>query len=193
MAAVRSSLGISVPSARSPLKAHLFLDSVALVRLGLKRIFPWSRYGWSEHLRHMETTPLPSHEALRVKRLDLMLWFMQGFLFLAFGALGLMKLTLNMDALARFLTWPTTVPEWLVRGIGAAELAGACGVFLPALMRMQPWVTQYAAMGLVTIMICALGYHMMLFQGAMMLPTIVLGVVAGYVAWGRQHVVPVKH
>ncbi|HNK42408.1 MAG TPA: hypothetical protein PL002_14565, partial [Flavobacteriales bacterium] len=63
---------------------------------------------------------------------------------------------------------------------------------LPALVRMQPWITSYAAMGLTTVMICAVGYHMMLFQGKAMLPSIILGVIAGYVAWGRETVLPIK-
>lgn len=128
----------------------------------------------------------------RQKNLNTVLWAMQGFLFLAFGVAGLMKLTLPIDQLAAIMTWPGSVPEVLVRAIGAAEVAGAMGVFLPALTRMQPWITSYAAMGLATVMICAVGYHLMLFQGKMLIPSIVLGVVAGYVAWGRETALPIK-
>jgi hypothetical protein len=69
-------------------------------------------------------------------------------------------------------------------------LAGAFGVFLPAVMRMQAWITPYAAMGLATAMICAVGYHLMLFEGKMMVPSMILGIIAGYVAYGRDKVVP---
>jgi hypothetical protein len=131
----------------------------------------------------------PSAES-RKKNMNTLLWFMQGFLFLAFGAAGLMKLTMPMDKLAALLTWPGAVPEFLVRGVGVAELAGAIGVFLPALMRMQAWITPYAAMGLATAMICAVGYHLMLFEGKMMVPSMILGIIAGYVAYGRDKVAP---
>lgn len=140
----------------------------------------------------METTNVVRSDLARRKNLNALLWLMQGFLFLAFGTAGLMKLTMPIDRLTAIMTWPGSVPEFLVRAIGAAEVAGAMGVFLPALMRMQPWITSYAAMGLATVMICALGYHLMLFQGKMLIPTIVLGVMAGYVAWGRDKVLPLE-
>lgn len=138
----------------------------------------------------MESTTVLQGDGARQKNHNMLLWGMQGFLFLAFGVAGIMKLTMPMDKLAAMLSWPGAVPEYLVRAIGAAEVAGAMGVLLPALMRMQAWITSYAAMGLATVMICALGYHLMLFQGAMLIPTIILGVIAGYVAWGRDKVVP---
>lgn len=128
----------------------------------------------------------------RQKNLNTVLWAMQGSLFLAFGAAGIMKLTMPIEKLSAIMTWPGAVPEVLVRAIGAAEVAGAMGVFLPALVRMQPWITSYAAMGLATVMICAVGYHLMLFQGGMLIPSIVLGVIAGYVAWGRETALPIK-
>lgn len=140
----------------------------------------------------METTTIDKSGNAQQKNHDLFLWGMQGFLFLAFGTAGMMKLTMSMGQLAAMLSWPGAVPEYLVRAIGAAELAGAVGVFLPALVRMQAWITSYAAMGLATVMICALGYHLMLFQGAMLIPTVVLGVIAGYVAWGRDKVLPFR-
>ena len=140
----------------------------------------------------METMTSGQGDASRLKKLNGVLWIMQGFLFRAFGAAGIMKLTMPVDRLTELLTWPGAVPEFLVRGVGAAEVAGAMGVFLPALVRMQAWITPYAAMGLATVMICAVGYHLMLFQGAMLIPSIALGVVAGYVAWGRDKVVPLE-
>lgn len=139
----------------------------------------------------MESTTVEMVDAARLKNLNRLLWGMQVFLFLAFGAIGLMQLTLPIETLTAMLTWPGAVPEYLVRAVGAAEIAGAMGVLLPALMRMQAWITSYAAMGLATVMICAVGYHLMLFQGKMLVPSIILGVIAGYVAWGRDKVVPI--
>ncbi len=146
----------------------------------------------NQYLFHMENMTTTTRDASRLKNLNILLWAMQGFLFLAFGAAGLMKLTMPIDALARIMSWPGAVPEWLVRAIGGAELAGAMGVLLPALTRMQPWITPYAAMGLATAMICAVGYHIMTFQGMMLIPSILLGSVAGYVAYGRDRAVPIQ-
>jgi len=140
----------------------------------------------------MGSTITAHGDALRRKNLNSVLWAMQGFLFLAFGAAGIMKLTMPIPKLADQMTWPGAVPEALVRGIGAAEVAGAMGVLLPALTRMRPWITSYAAMGLATVMICAVGYHLMLFQGKALVPSIILGIIAGYVAWGRETVLPIR-
>ena len=139
----------------------------------------------------MESTPVaqgsPRNDIRgRQKNLNTVLWAMQAFLFLAFGTAGIMKLTMTIAKLAAIMTWPGSVPEVLVRAIGAAEVAGAMGVFLPALVRMQPWITSYAAMGLATTMICAVGYHLMLFQGMMLLPTLALLVIATYVGVRRM-------
>ena len=139
----------------------------------------------------MESTTVLQENAVRLKNHNRLLWGMQGFLFLAFGTAGIMKLTMPIDQLTALLSWPGAVPEYLVRAIGAAEVAGAMGVLLPALMRMQPWITSYAAMGLATVMICAVGYHLMLFEGKMLIPSIILGAIAGYVAWGRDKVLPI--
>lgn len=138
----------------------------------------------------MESATVVNGDLARLKSKNALLWALQGFLFLAFGAAGIMKLTMSIADLAAIMTWPGAVPEYLVRVIGAAELAGAAGVFLPALIRMQAWITSYAAMGLATAMICAVGYHLMLFQGAMLIPSIVLGAIAGYVAYGREREAP---
>jgi hypothetical protein len=139
----------------------------------------------------MESTTSAQGDASRLKNLNRTLWMMQTFLFLAFGAVGIMHLTMPIDKLAALMSWPGAVPEFLVRGIGAAEVAGAMGVLLPALFRMKAWITSYAAMGLATVMICAVGYHLMMFQAmAMIIPSMILGVIAGYVGWGRDKVVP---
>lgn len=138
----------------------------------------------------MATLSSTSNEGLRSRRLNALLWVFQIILFIAFGTLGILKLTWPIERLTALMVWPGSVPEFLVRAIGAAEVAGAMGVLLPALVRMQAWITPYAAMGLATVMICAVGYHLMLFQGLMVIPSIALGAIAGYVAWGRDKVVP---
>lgn len=120
----------------------------------------------------------------------MVLWGMQIFLFIAFGVVGLMKLTLPIAELERIMTWPGAVPPGLVRAIGALELAGAIGVLVPALTRIAPGLTSWAAYGLMTVMICAVGYHLMLFHGMLLLPNIVLGAMAGFVGWGRNNEVP---
>lgn len=139
----------------------------------------------------MDERAIIPDEARRHARLNVLLWVLQIFLFLAFGTTGLMKLTMPVPELARIMTWPGAVPPELVRFIGAAELAGAIGVLIPALTRISPGLTSWAAYGLMTVMICAVGYHLMLFQGVMLLPSIILGALAGVVGWGRNNEAPI--
>ncbi|MEO8591366.1 MAG: DoxX family protein [Flavobacteriales bacterium] len=113
-------------------------------------------------------------------------WIAQGILCLAFGIAGVMKLTLSMEALTAILMWPGAMPEEVVRLIGVAELAGALGLVLPMLTGIRPILTSYAAFGLMVLMIGAVGYHLMLFQGGMLIPSIILGVLAAYVGVRRM-------
>ncbi|MFN3874688.1 MAG: DoxX family protein [Flavobacteriales bacterium] len=106
----------------------------------------------------------------------------QFILFFAFLALGAMRLLLPIEELAALMKWPGALPAWAVRGIGALELAGAIGVLVPSLTGIAPRLSMWAAFGLLTLTICAIGYHLMLFQGLpMMLPSIGLGALAAYV------------
>jgi hypothetical protein len=54
-------------------------------------------------------------------------------------------------------------PAGLTRGlttfIGICELAGAFGVVLPAVTGIAPWLSAWAAVGLATVMLLAIGYH----------------------------------
>ncbi len=132
----------------------------------------------------METTAILTNSA--PSRQNVTVWAAQIFLCLTFGVLGVMKLTMSHEALTSSLTWPGALPIELVRLIGIAELAGALGLVLPMLTHILPILTSYAAFGLMALMMCALGYHLMLFQGGMLVPSIVLGALACYVGVRRM-------
>ena len=92
----------------------------------------------------MNTTTTPP----RRRGLNIVLGVVQILLAFAFGAAGLMKLSQPIDALAASMAWVSAVPAPLVRFIGAAELAGALGLLLPWLTRIQPRLVVVAAIGL---------------------------------------------
>ena len=79
----------------------------------------------------------------------------QVLLLAAFGTAGFMKLTSPLGELVGMMPWVSAVPGGLVRFIGAAEIAGALGVVLPAATRVRPGLTPIAALGLLTIMVLA--------------------------------------
>ena len=76
------------------------------------------------------------------------LWVIQGLLAALFLFAGSMKLVLPVEAMAG----PVSLPGWFLRFIGIAEVAGAAGLVLPWLMRIQRVLTPVAAGGLVIIM-----------------------------------------
>lgn len=113
-------------------------------------------------------------------------WVVQVVLIIAFAVLGLMKLIMSIESLTNLMIWPGQVAPWLVRFNGAAELLGALGLFLPALTAIAPWLMRWAAFGLAAVMVLALGYNLMLFQGVMLLPNLALLVMALYVGVRRM-------
>lgn len=121
------------------------------------------------------------------------LWLAQIALCLMFGMAGVIKVTAAPEAMASMgIAWATDVPLALVRFIAACELAGAIGLILPALTRIQPWLTPLAALGLLTIQVLALGFHAMRGELATAGGTnLVLIALAAFVAWGRTRKVPI--
>jgi len=114
------------------------------------------------------------------------LWIAQLLLFLAFLAAGQMKLFTPIDELSAVLPYAAEMPG-LVRFIGLSEILGAVGVVLPALTRILPKLTILAATSLLVVMVLAIGFH--LSRGEFMIvPNLVLGGLAGLVAWGRSRI-----
>lgn len=125
------------------------------------------------------------------KGLHIGLWISQVLLALTFGATGVMKLVTPIATLAEKMSWVNHSPTWLVPFIGACELAGALGLVLPSLTRIQPKLTPIAASLLVVVMVLAAGVHVSLGEAALATPSVVLGALAAFVAWGRFTKAPI--
>lgn len=119
------------------------------------------------------------------------LWIAQLLLAVAFVVTGAMKLFQPMDVLGATMGWPADLPSGVVRFIGLVEVAGGLGVVLPALTRIRPRLTPLAAMGLVTVMALAAAFHLSRGELGEIPPNVILGLLAGFVAWGRGQVAPV--
>jgi hypothetical protein len=99
--------------------------------------------------------------------------------FKAFAPLSLMQM-------------PVAFPEWFVRFLGYAELAGALGLILPTLLRIQPRLTPIAASCLVIIMIGATVITAAYVSVPMAVMPFVLGLLDAFVAYGRLRLAPVQ-
>ena len=135
----------------------------------------------------------PSAPAEAGRKLRFGLWAAQALLAAFFGFVGFSKLTLPIPELASMMKWPGDVSPALVRFVGAAELAGAIGIVLPALTRVLPLLTPAAAVGLAVIQALAIVFHAVRGETAFTLP-INLALLAAtlFVAWGRYRRLPIR-
>lgn len=123
--------------------------------------------------------------------LRIALWVVQSLLAAAFVGAGLMKLVTPIEQLAQNMGWVNGVPAALVRFIGASEVAGALGLLLPAVTRIKPVLTGLAGLGLLVVMVLGAGVHMVRGEFNMLAPSIVLGSLSAFVAWGRLKKAPI--
>ena len=115
------------------------------------------------------------------------LWIVQVLLALLFLFAGGMKLIMPLDQ----LTGPVPLPGWFTRFIGEVEVLGGLGLILPSLLRIEPWLTPLAAIGLVIIMIGAIAITLDSMAGAAVL-SLVVGLLAAFVAYGRWRLAPIS-
>ena len=126
------------------------------------------------------------------KALNISLWVAQGILAAMVLMAGAMKSTQPVEQLATSLPWVTQVPVALVRFIGISEFLGAVGLLLPSILRIQPKLTVWAAIGIATIMLFALIFHASKGEFSAIGMNVVLGLIAVFVAWGRAKKVSIK-
>jgi hypothetical protein len=93
--------------------------------------------------------------------MNVALWIAQGLLAFAFIAAGAVKLFAyeKYKALSEKQNGPSGLTRGLISFIGVAELAGAIGIVLPMAAGVAPRLSVWAAVGLATVMLLAIGYH----------------------------------
>ena len=114
------------------------------------------------------------------------LWIVQGLLAALFLFAGGAKLVMSADQLVGSV--PMSV--LFIRFIGVVEVLGAIGLILPALLRIRPGLTPLAALGLVIIMIGATVVNLMGGDRGPAIITVVVGLLAAFVAYGRGWLTP---
>jgi uncharacterized membrane protein YphA (DoxX/SURF4 family) len=114
------------------------------------------------------------------------LWIVQGLLAALFLFAGGMKLVLPVEE----MTEQIQLPGLFLRFIGVAEVLGAIGLVLPGLLRIRPGLTPLAAAGLVIIMIGATVVTLASGMVAPALISLVVGLLAALVAYGRWRLAP---
>lgn len=138
------------------------------------------------------TVAVSAHSTQRTARrkLGAVLWGIQGLLALVFLMTGAMKVFPPDEILAA----QSPLPVLLVRFIGLCELAGAFGLILPGLLRIQPRLTPIAASCLTILMIFATILTPILITPDVVMASMpaTVGVLAACVAYARFRLAPLR-
>lgn len=126
------------------------------------------------------------------KGLNIALWAVQVLLSAMFLMAGAGKLFQPINELAKMLPWVTTLSEGLVRFIGFSEMLGGIGLLLPALLRIKPILTGYAAIGITVVMLLASFFHISRGEGSVVGMNFLLMALSLFVAWGRMIKAPIQ-
>jgi hypothetical protein len=119
-----------------------------------------------------------NHDRLR----NVGLWVVQGLLAALFLFAGGMKLITPVAVLSVMSPFPGE----FIRFIGVCEVLGAVGLILPWALSIRRELTPLAAAGLVIIMVGATVSTLAIGGGVLALPTLLLGLLAALVAYGRR-------
>lgn len=118
--------------------------------------------------------------------MNLALWIAAALLALAFLATGLLKITQSKEKLAEAgMGWTESFSPPVIKAIGVAEVLGAIGLILPAVLDVAPALVPVAAVGLALVMVGAAITHLRRKETQMVVVNVVLLVLAVFVAWGR--------
>lgn len=114
--------------------------------------------------------------------MNTVLWVLQGFLAAMFLTAGSLKLTQPRSRLESFMPWVKHFSTPVVRFVGFAELLGAIGVVVPALVDKAVWLSPWAATGLGLLMLLAAIFHFRKAEWSEVTFNAVIVVVAAIVA-----------
>jgi hypothetical protein len=118
--------------------------------------------------------------------MNAVLWVLQALLALLFLWAGGFKLVVPLEQ----LVGPVPLPGPFLRFIAVAEIAGALGLVLPGVVGIRPGLTPLAAAGLTLIMVGATAVTVAGGTLPMALIPAGVGVLAGFVAYGRWRLAP---
>ncbi len=115
------------------------------------------------------------------------LWIVQASLALVFVGGGAMKLIKSHEDLKAdpHMAWANDFSSGFIKFLGSAEVAGGLGMVLPGLTGIAPNLTPWAAAGLAVIMLGAVVVHLRRSEMPMVLPSLILALLSGFVAYGR--------
>lgn len=124
------------------------------------------------------------------RTLHVVLWILQALnaVTLLWGAFA--KLFQPADQLAAMMPWAADNPV-LVTVTGIFDMLGGLGLVLPALLRIMPKLTIYAAYGTAALMLSAIVFHAMRGEYASIGLNMFILLITVFIIWGRTFKAPV--
>jgi uncharacterized membrane protein YphA (DoxX/SURF4 family) len=120
--------------------------------------------------------------------MNVTLWIVQVLLALAFVAHGVMLLAPPPEIA---VLMNEVMPRWFQVFLGAAEVLAGVGLTLPGLTRIMPGFVPAAAAGIMIVMVAATVLHLQRGEYSSAAITVVLLLLATFVAYGRWRLVPI--
>src|SRR6187549_3888186 len=120
--------------------------------------------------------------------MNILLWILQVLLALAFLAHGWLFLWPPPEIAAMM---NASLPRWFQLFLGVAEIAAGVGLTLPGITKIAPWLVVWAAGGIMIVMVSATAWHVVRGEISSAVVTLVLLVMATFVAYQRQRVRPI--
>jgi uncharacterized membrane protein YphA (DoxX/SURF4 family) len=123
--------------------------------------------------------------------MNILLWIIQILLGLLFLFAGGTKFYYTIEQM-RQMGSPNQVllPGLFIKFIGLCEILGGLGLILPGFLRIKPYLTVLAAIGLTVIMIGAVVVTAMGDGLGTAIPALVIGLLCAFVAYGRTRLSP---
>ena len=120
--------------------------------------------------------------------MNITLWILQVLLAVAFFAHGWLLLSPPPEIVERM---NASIPRWFQIFIGTAEVLAAFGLTLPGLTRILPWLVAWAAAGIMIVTASATALHLVRGEISSAAITLMLLVMATFVAYMRHRVHPI--
>jgi len=119
--------------------------------------------------------------------MSIALWIIQVLLALLFLFAGAMKFIMPVEEMTKQM--PVALSGLFLHFIGVCEVLGGLGLVLPMLLRVKPWLTPIAAIGLAIIILGAIGLSLMLGVMQALMPLVIEALLV-FVAYGRWRLIP---
>jgi uncharacterized membrane protein YphA (DoxX/SURF4 family) len=120
--------------------------------------------------------------------MNIVLWIVQVLLAVAFFAHGWLFLSPPAEMVEQM---NASLPRWFQLFLGVAEVLAAVGLILPGVTRIMPWLVTWAAGGIMIVTVSATAFHLVRGEMSSAAITLLLLVMAAFVAYMRYRVRPI--